>query len=495
VAEPAFRQALTTDRVLAGRYRLVRSIDRGGMAEVWEAHDEVLARPVAVKILHRHLADDDAFVERFRREAVAAARLSHPGIVATYDTGADDGVAFIVMELVRGRTLRRALESGPPLAPPEAVRIAAEVADALEHAHRAGLVHRDVKPGNILLCEDASGGARVKVADFGIAKLAAGGGDLTQTGALVGTAKYLSPEQVEGRSPDARSDVYALGVVLYEMLCGRPPFAAETELATALQHVRALPPPPRRLRAGIPPSLEGVVLRAMAKAPADRYQSAADLGAALQAVDLAADDADPMVVRDPTPPGGVVLLTRRSRRAWAPAIVLLALAAAAAAMAATVLPGDDAQPVRRGARATGQALTPASAHSFDPQGDGEENEQSVGEAIDRRDTTSWSTKRYNTREFGNLKDGVGLVVVADTVAALRRLEVRSPSRNWAAAVYVADAPRATLADWGAPVDSETAIGGDAAFDLRGRRGRAVLLWITDPGEANRTEVSEVVLRA
>ncbi|MDP9072311.1 MAG: protein kinase, partial [Actinomycetota bacterium] len=292
-------------RILAGRYRVVRAIARGGMAEVWEGHDEVLARAVAIKILHPHLSDDQDFLERFRREAVAAARLAHPGIVATFDTGTDDGVAFIVMELVPGRTLRQAIEEGGPLAPAVAVRVAAEVADALDHAHRAGLVHRDVKPANILLVEhDGHTGPllQVKVADFGIARQQAQGiRQLTATGAVVGTAKYLAPEQVVGRTPDARTDVYALGVVLYEMLCGRTPFQAETELATALQHVRSDPTPPGQFRPGLPPSLEGAVLRAMAKDPDDRYGSAAEFRTALLAVageDGSPAPGTPQVVRD-----------------------------------------------------------------------------------------------------------------------------------------------------------------------------------------------------
>ena len=492
---------LTTDRILAGRYRLVESIARGGMAEVWEAHDDVLARAVAVKVLHPHLADDEGFVERFRREAVAAARLTHPGIVATYDAGADDGVAFIVMELVRGHTLRQAMvDASPALPAREAVRIAADVADALEHAHRAGLVHRDVKPANILLCQDPAGGVRVKVADFGIAKLQSGGGDLTQTGALVGTAKYLSPEQVEGRSPDARSDVYALGVVLYEMLCGRPPFAADTELATAMQHVQATPSPPRQLRAGIPRSLEQVVLRAMAKRPEDRYQSAADLRAALLAVDMGDDDAVPFVERDPTPPEGVVPIARRGRRGWAPAMAVGALVVAAGAVALSVLPGDGGSGTgpggggRTGTTVAGTPVAAVRATSFDPQGDGSENESDARNVVDGRPETSWSTSRYDTREFGNLKDGVGLVVVVPDNTALRRLEVHSPTQGWAAAVYVAPRPGAELDDWGSPVDSQTAIEGTATFDLKGKRGGAVLVWITDPGRGNKTQIDEVSLR-
>ncbi|HVF75971.1 MAG TPA: protein kinase [Acidimicrobiales bacterium] len=486
---------LTTDRTLAGRYRLVSPVARGGMAEVWEAVDDVLARPVAVKILHSHLADDDGFVERFRREAVAAARLTHPGIVATYDAGADDGVAFIVMELVRGRTLRQSMEQSP-LPPREAVRIAADVADALEHAHRAGLVHRDVKPANILLCEAPAGGVRVKVADFGIAKLQSGGGDLTATGALVGTAKYLSPEQVEGRSPDARSDVYALGVVLYEMLCGRPPFSGDTELATAMQHVQAEPPRPRQVCAGIPRPLEQVVLRAMAKEPDQRYQSAADLRGALLAVDLADDDAEPFVVRDPTPPDGIVPVARRSRRAWAPALLVVLLVVAAGMVAVSFLPDDDTEPAAARPRPqAARVVTPTAAEAFDPQGDRSENDDDAPNVLDGNPETMWSTLTYESRQFGRLKEGLGLVLTVPGDSPLRRLEVQSPTSGWAAAVYVADRPSSTLADWGEPVDTKTAIDGNTTFDLQGRRGAAVLLWITDPGEGNKARIAEVSLRA
>ncbi|MEA3076680.1 MAG: eukaryotic-like serine/threonine-protein kinase, partial [Actinomycetota bacterium] len=210
--------------LLAGRYRLEHSIARGGMAEVWEGVDEVLTRSVAVKLLHPHLAADEAFRERFRREAIAAARLAHPSVVATFDTGEDGGRAYIVMELVRGRTLRAVLDEAGVLSPQLAAAIGIQVADALQHAHENGIVHRDVKPANILVCDaDAEGGrespVRVKVADFGIARAASASGvsDLTQPGALLGTAKYLAPEQVEGEEPTPRSDVYALGVVLYEL--------------------------------------------------------------------------------------------------------------------------------------------------------------------------------------------------------------------------------------------------------------------------------------
>ena len=256
-------------RTLAGRYRLVEFIARGGMAEVWEGHDVLLARRVAVKLPHPHLGRQETFRRRFRREAVAAARLSHPNVVAIFDTGTDEEDNFIVMELVDGPSVRELLVPDRPLPVDRAISVAGQVGKALEYAHRQGVVHRDIKPANILIGRDDI----VKVADFGIAK-AALGDDNTQTGTALGTARYLAPEQVEGGRPDGRSDIYSLGIVLYEMICGRPPFQADNELALAFQHLRDDPPPPRSLSPLVPPWLEGVVLTALAKSPDERFASA-----------------------------------------------------------------------------------------------------------------------------------------------------------------------------------------------------------------------------
>jgi serine/threonine-protein kinase len=255
------------------------------MAEVWEAHDEILSRPVAVKVLQPHLATDEVFLERFRREAVTAARLAHPGVVSTFDTGIDNGTAYIVMELVKGRTLRQLLSEQGRLEPWQAVAVARQIADALVHAHQAGLVHRDIKPANVLLIEDEMGGMRVKVTDFGIAKASAGiGTDLTRTGTVLGTPKYVSPEQIKGEDPDARADLYSLGVVLYEMLVGRPPFVGDTDLATAMAHLNNRIPKVSASVRGVPPELDRLVSDLLAKDPKRRVPSAVVLRQRLDAL-------------------------------------------------------------------------------------------------------------------------------------------------------------------------------------------------------------------
>jgi len=250
------------------------------MADVFVAEDRRLGRQVAVKILHSEYALSEAFVQRFRREAQAAANLTHPGVVAVHDWGEDDGTYFMVMELVQGRNLREVVRSEGALLPRRVAEIGVEVAAALSAAHAQGLVHRDIKPANILLTPDG----KVKVADFGIARAFDDQEQLTRTGAVIGTATYFSPEQAQGFTADSRSDIYSLGVVMYELLTGQPPFHGESPVAVAYQHVREEPEPPSDLNPNIPPGLESVVLAAMAKHPDDRYQSAEDLAMDLRRV-------------------------------------------------------------------------------------------------------------------------------------------------------------------------------------------------------------------
>ena len=262
-----------TPRVLSGRYELSHLVARGGMAEVYRARDQLLDRPVALKVLFPELSVDRSFVERFRREAQAAANLSHPNIVPVFDWGEDNGTYFIVMEFVDGRALSSILRTAGPLHPDRAAEIAADVAGALAYAHRHGVVHRDVKPGNVLITEEGT----IKVTDFGIARAVNTEESLTQTGAVMGTATYFSPEQAEGMGVDSRSDIYSLGVVIFEMVTGRPPFLGDTPVAVASKHVREHPPAPREINPGVPPDLEAIILKCLAKSPDHRYATGDDL--------------------------------------------------------------------------------------------------------------------------------------------------------------------------------------------------------------------------
>jgi eukaryotic-like serine/threonine-protein kinase len=261
--------SVATGAMLGDRYRLIERIASGGMATVWEAEDTALHRRVAVKVMSARLSDDESFLERFRREARAAARLLHPNAAAIFDYGEDSGTPYIVMELLRGSTLADRLRLGP-LDPAEAVDIVEQVGAALEAAHQAGIVHRDVKPGNIMLTATGA----VKVMDFGIAA-AQWAASITGTGATMGTPTYLSPEQASGGSVSPASDVYALGVVLYEMLAGRPPFQGGSPVAVAAAHVNQAPPPLDRVAPHVPATLASATAGALAKDPHRRPASAA----------------------------------------------------------------------------------------------------------------------------------------------------------------------------------------------------------------------------
>jgi hypothetical protein len=344
-------------RILGGRYELGASLGAGGMATVWQATDLLLGRQVAVKVLREQYAVDPSFLARFQREARHAASVSDPRIVTVFDCGVDAGAPFIVMELVSGRTLRQVLDQAGVLPAVEAVSVAAEMCAALEVAHAAGLVHRDIKPANVLV----TSGGQVKILDFGIARMAQSAG-LTQTGTLIGTAEYLSPEQGAGQPAGPQADLYAVGCVLYEMLTGTPPFTADSPAALVYRHVHDQPAPPSARRPGLPPQVDGLVLRLLAKDSAARPGSAAAARAALLAA-VSAGPAAPVAGQAMAP--GSQGLTRTlpvtappPRRTWPKVLipVAAAVAGAAAALLAVTLTSHPAQ-----VAADPSAPTPATA--------------------------------------------------------------------------------------------------------------------------------------
>jgi len=335
---------------LGGRYRVERELGRGGMAKVFLGTDTVLGRTVAIKVLAPQFADDEGFVQRFRREAQAAARISHPCIVSVFDTGSDDGVHYIVMEFVEGRTLAEFLTGGGRIMPDRAIAIGQDVCRALDAAHAQGVIHRDIKPGNIMI----NPRGEVKVTDFGIARMTTTAETVAQTAAILGTASYLSPEQAQGQAVDGRSDLYSLGCVLFEMVTGRPPFLGDSPVAVASKQVLEQPVPPSKLNTDVTQDLDAVILRALAKNPANRYQSAeefrADLervarGLPVEATPVLAPAATQAFDR-PAQRTEVLPPTEPERRSpWVPVAVTLILIAVLGAvlwfLAATLLGGDD----------------------------------------------------------------------------------------------------------------------------------------------------------
>jgi serine/threonine protein kinase len=486
-------------RRLADRYVLETELASGGMGTIWRARDEVLGRPVAVKILHDRLARDPDLLDRFRLEAVAAARLSHPCVVRVFDTGVDDGTCFIVMELFEGRTLEDVLAAQGPLPPGEAAQVLGAILQGLAHAHRQGVVHRDVKPSNILVDGRAE---MVKVTDFGIAKAAFAQDDLTTTGNLLGTARYLAPEQVSGGDIDARTDLYSAGVVLYEVLTGMTPFEGDTHIATAMKRLTTDPVPPGALRPGIPRTLEAVVMQALSRDPTQRFQTAEEMGAALDR-----STPSPGHVRRPSPapetrsvgrPPGVF-------RSWMlvplALIALAGLAVGGFLLVERLLEAGTEDQAGAGEGGSLRRLEVASAQDWDPQGDDSESPDSVSDAYDGSPSTSWQTEGYNTPDFGGLagKEGVGLIFDLGAEEELVRMRLQTTSPGWPFELYGSAEPFSGEGPSGDPLtdtegDTSFTADGETRIDLEPVTARYVLVWITElvPTEdRNRASLSEV----
>ncbi len=467
---------------IAGRYEVQELVGHGGMSSVYKARDALLERHVALKILHEQYSADDGFVERFKREARSVAQLQHPNIVTVIDRGEENGRQFIVFEYIEGENLKEHVVRKGRLDVRKALEIALEVARGLAFAHDQGLVHRDVKPQNILL----NGDGRAKVTDFGIARTVDVDG-MTQTGTVLGTSNYIAPEQASGNRVDAHSDVYALGVVLYELLAGEVPFPGESFVAVAMKHMHEPAPNLLDVRGDVPLRVAAAVDRALEKDPEQRFPTmdafAAELEACLSELEHGPEGDATMVIpsarRAPRRPKQV------SR--WAIAIGLLALLAIAAIIIGLLAArGSNNNGGTPNARAPVQI---SGVTSYDPFGDNKEEHSAAATNItDGNPATYWSTERYNDAPSLG-KEGVGVVVDAGTVVELSQLVVVTDTPGFTAEI------QATNTEGGAPVkvsDSKI-VGSTTTFEISSSGPkRYYVIWITKlPSNLNYAHVNEV----
>ena len=474
--------------LIAGRYELEELVGQGGMSSVYRAQDRLLERTVAIKLLHEHYSRDEDYVERFRREARAAAQLSHPNIVTVIDRGEDGGRQFIVFEYIDGQNLKQLVEKNGRLPVRTALELGIEIGHALAFAHESGLVHRDVKPQNVLL-----GNGEVKVTDFGIARSADVQQGLTQTGTVLGTSDYIAPEQASGQPVSALSDVYSLGVVVYELLAGDPPYSGENFVTVAMRHVNDPVPSVTVVRPDVPLRLDAALRRAMAKDPGERYDSMAGFVSELEAVldQLGEPDSDRTTIMPPTAPSQPARARRSGRRRrlapWLALLFGLALIGGALGLYLAVRTDDSGG----GGGGTSGPVQLVASNAYDPEGDGQENDGLVANATDGNVSTDWHTEHYRTAEFGNLKSGVGLVLDAGSPVRPSSITIESSMPG-----YIADIKAGESSD--GPFDTVSSpmeVGSRTTFQLSiDPARRYYLIWITKlPGDRRRAAVNEVTI--
>jgi serine/threonine protein kinase len=462
--------------VLLDRYELQELVGSGGMSSVYRAHDRLLDRTVALKVLHEHYRADPEYVERFRREARSVAVLSHPNIVTVIDRGEQDDAQFIVFEYVDGENLKRLIERERPLPVATALSFATQVARGLSFAHRNGLVHRDVKPQNVLL----NGDGQAKVTDFGIARAIDLPRGITQTGTVLGTSDYIAPEQAQGQQVDEQTDVYSLGVVLYELLTGEVPFPGENFVAVAMRHINDPPPSVRAVRPDVPPRVDAAVQRAMAKRPSDRFPTMADFGRELDA--CAGDTEEGTQVIAP-PPRAV---HRRRLSPWPLVVVLLGVIALGAAGAYLLFHGTGSSPSHSGGSGGVVRLTAVTA--YDPYGTGPpgENNRDAPLASDGNPASAWSTENYHDGTLN--KQGVGLVLDAGKDATVKQIVVDTSTPGFTAVIRAGDS-ETRFPD--TVSSSQLLSSATTTFALSGGAHRYYLLWITDLGGLHQVRITEV----
>jgi eukaryotic-like serine/threonine-protein kinase len=489
--------------VLSGRYRLAAKLGSGGMSTVYLARDTTLDRDVAVKVMHREMSEQPDQLERFRQEARAVAKLSHPNVVAVIDAGEDGGYPYIVFEYVEGETLKQRIGRVGALDTQEALAYAIEIARGLTVAHARKMVHRDIKPQNVLI--DAEG--RAKLTDFGISRQLEQDG-MTATGRVLGTTDYVAPEQAMGHAVDERSDIYSLGVVLYEMLIGQVPFHADSQVGVAMKHVNEELPDVQQRRPELSAAAALVVERATAKDPSKRYQAVGemidDLSTALEveAARAGSTTGEATTVLEAVPPAKRNLSVR-ARWSWAAIALLAAVAIGALVVVVFISSGDGGG----GGALNGKGSTVgiSSATDFDPQGDGEEDPETIELAVDGNLATAWSSEHYDTDTFAGTKTGpdpgVGLYVTAKSTTQPAKMVVRSPTPGWDGEVYaVASGPPEELSEWGEPVGAVAGAAETEEIDLHlAAPAKYFLIWFNKAAPARdqegryQVEVSDIKL--
>jgi eukaryotic-like serine/threonine-protein kinase len=479
--------------VIAERYEIEELVGTGGMSSVYRARDRLLERLVALKVLHPHYGDDEEYVERFRREARSVAQLSHPHIVTVIDRGEDDGQQFIVFEYIDGENLKQLLMRTGPLPTRRALELAVEIADALAFAHEHGLIHRDVKPQNVLVSPDGD----AKVTDFGIARSLDVEHGVTQTGTVLGTSNYLSPEQASGKQTTQSTDVYSLGVVLYELLTGDVPFPGENFVAVAMKHLNEQPPDLLEQRPDIPLRLAAAVDRALEKNPAHRFPSMDQFAWELRQclAELDSPEAERTLITQSPVIRASAPRRVRARRSRTPIYVVLALIAAAAIVAGVLgLGGSKGDKGSSGGSGSGgavaQNVTLHGVGDYDPQGTGSEHSSSAPLATDGNPSTAWYTEHYASAAFGGLKDGLGLVVNAGRAVKLGKLTVSTSTPGFTAKILAGRSPSS-----GFQTDSASqTVSGTTTFTLSGKKAQYYVVWITQLPPGGSAKIEEVKAR-